>query len=89
MRRWWPFGPYVLVGLVHLVALAVAADALSSATKVLLMPALLLALLVGLPAPRSAIALWGGLGILFSWVGDVLLSSPGETGFRNRRPSRP
>ena len=81
MLRWWPFGPYVLVGLVHLASLSVGADPLSSATKVLLMPALLAGLLVALPTRRTAVALWGSLGILFSWVGDILLSSPGETGF--------
>ena len=81
MRRWWPFGPYILVGLVHLAALSVGSEVLSSATKVLLMPALFAALLLSLPTPRSSIALWAGLGILFSWIGDVLLSAPGETGF--------
>jgi uncharacterized membrane protein YhhN len=81
MHRWWGFIPYAVVGVIHLGALFTGADALSSATKWLLMPLLLAALLIGLPRLRSEIALWGGLGVLFSWAGDVLLSSPGDTGF--------
>ena len=45
------------------------------------MPALLLALLVSLPARRGEVGLWAGTGMLFSWAGDLLLSTPGEAGF--------
>lgn len=81
MKRWWAFVPYSVVGLVHLVALFTGADQLASATKWMLMPLLLVALLVALPRRRTEVALWGGLGILFSWAGDVLLGSPGGVGF--------
>lgn len=77
-----PFLPYTVVGIVHLVAIAVGADGLVAVTKPLLMPALLLALLVALPsaARRSETALWAGLGILLGWLGDVSLMDAG-TGF--------
>lgn len=75
------FTPYVLVGLVHLVALAIDAEQLSTFTKPLPMPLLLAAFLFSLPRIRSEIALLGSLGILFSWAGDVSLASPGELGF--------
>lgn len=81
MKRWWAFAPYVVVALAHLVGLATANDALSSPTKVLLMPALLLAFLVALPSRRTQVALWGSAGILLSWAGDYFLSAPGESGF--------
>lgn len=79
--RWWAFIPYVLVGVVHLVGLFTGADAVADPTKGLLMPALLLALLVALPARRGAVALWGGAGLVASWVGDLLVSTPDENGF--------
>ncbi|WP_309621108.1 lysoplasmalogenase [Salinibacterium sp.] len=79
--RWWAFAPYATVGSLHLVALAIGATTVSAATKGLLMPALLLGMLVALPAVRSGIALWGGLALLFSWAGDLLLSTPGNSGF--------
>ncbi|MFJ3391910.1 lysoplasmalogenase [Leifsonia aquatica] len=74
-----PFLPYVAVGIVHLVAIAVGADGAVAATKPLLMPALLFALLLALPpaARRSGTALWAGLGILFGWLGDVSLMDAG------------
>lgn len=75
------FAPYGVVGIVHLVAMFTSNDALGSATKPLLMPALLLALLVSLPRWRSGIALWGGLGIVFSWFGDTSLMYSGDVGF--------
>ncbi len=73
------FLPYTVVGLLHLVAIAVGADAVVTVTKPLLMPALLVALLLALPAParRSEVALWTGLGILFGWLGDVFLMDAG------------
>ena len=81
MTRWWSFVPYVVIGAVHLVALFVGADVVSGPTKGLLMPALLLGLLLALPSLRTEIALWATIGILFSWLGDILLSSPGDFGF--------
>ncbi len=81
MQRWWAFGPYAIVGVVHLVGLFTGADAISGPSKGLLMPTLLFALLIGLSSRRGEVALWAGLGILLAWVGDLLLSTPGETGF--------
>lgn len=81
MTRWWAFAPYALVGVLHLIGLFTGSAALSGSTKWMLMPLLLVALLAALPRRRSEIAVWGGLGILFSWAGDVLLGSPGEFGF--------
>ena len=81
------FIPAIVAGVVHLAAIAVegfgveAATAIVGPTKLLLMPAVLLGLLWALPHVRSQIALWGGLGIVFSWLGDALLSSPGGMGF--------
>lgn len=72
-----PFLPYVVVGAVHLIALLAGAHEVAAVTKPLLMPALLLALLLGLPSRRSPVALWGGLGILFGWLGDVSLMDSG------------
>lgn len=81
MKRWWAFIPYAVVGLVHLVALATGLGGISGPTKWMLMPLLLVAFLVALPQRRSEVALWGVLGILFSWGGDILLGTPGDFGF--------
>ena len=73
--------PYAVVTVVHLVAIAVGESALIAVTKPLLMPALLLGLVLGLPIRRSRLLLWGGLALVFSWLGDVLLQNPGDIGF--------
>lgn len=75
------FTPYAIVTIVHLVAIGVGAGAVVAATKPLLMPALLLGLVLGLPVRRSRLLLWGGLALAFSWLGDVLLQNPGDIGF--------
>ena len=75
------FTPYIVVTVVHLVAIASGGDQLVAATKPLLMPALLIGLVLGLPVRRSLVLLWGGLALVFSWLGDVLLQSPGDIGF--------
>ncbi len=75
------FTPYIVVTVVHLIAMAAGAEALVAATKPLLMPALLVGLVLGLPERRSPLLLWGGLALVFSWLGDVLLQNPGDTGF--------
>jgi alkenylglycerophosphocholine/alkenylglycerophosphoethanolamine hydrolase len=90
-QRFLFFVPYGLVGIIHLVALFLAESGqpigdLAGFSKLLLMPALLVALLGVLltgPLPQSSsrIALVGGLGILFSWFGDALIASPGDLGF--------
>lgn len=81
VRRWWGLIPYVIVGVVHLGALATGAHWLSAPTKVLLMPALILALLVSVPSRRTSIPVIATIALLFSWAGDALLSSPGGVGF--------
>lgn len=73
--------PYAVVTIVHLVAIAAGESALIAVTKPLLMPALLLGLVLGLPVRRSTLLLWGGLALVFSWLGDVLLQNPGDIGF--------
>ena len=81
------FLPLGVVGGAHLVALFVAAlgvagaDDLAGATKVWLMPALLVSFVWSLPSVRSRLALWAMLAIFFSWLGDVFLASPGGNGF--------
>ena len=75
------FAPYLIVGIVHLVALLVVAAPLSNFTKPLLMPILLAGFLFALPRWRSEIALLGSLGILFSFLGDTSLMYSGEIGF--------
>ena len=75
------FTPYVLVGIVHLVALVAEATQLSTFTKPLLMPLLLAGLLFALPGWRSEIALLGSFGILFSFLGDTSLMYSGDLGF--------
>ena len=74
------FVPYVVVSLIHLTALSVGAG-WSGLTKILLMPALLLALLVHLPKVRAIVAVWVGIAILCSWGGEVLFALPGGIGF--------
>jgi uncharacterized membrane protein YhhN len=81
MIRSWGFAVYAVVASVHLVTLFFGESLLGSVTKMLLMPALLLAFLVALPRLRSEIALWGSLGVLFSWAGDALLADPASGGF--------
>jgi uncharacterized membrane protein YhhN len=81
LRRLISFLPYAVVGVIHLVALALTAGAVATATKPLLMPALLLALLWSLPRLRTEIALLGTLAIVFSWLGDISLMNSGDLGF--------
>lgn len=75
------FVPYVVVGLVHLSALATAHDDLASFTKPLLMPALIAALLFALPDWRTIVSLLASLALLFCLAGDVGISAPGDMSF--------
>ncbi|MFF1574427.1 lysoplasmalogenase [Leifsonia sp. NPDC058292] len=72
-----PFLPYTVVGILHLLALFFGAETISTLTKPLLMPALLLAFLLTLPRRRGEVALLGSLAILFGWLGDVSLLDAG------------
>ncbi|POH58184.1 lysoplasmalogenase family protein [Arthrobacter glacialis] len=68
---WWGFVPYIVVSIVHVAARFAAHDALADPTKLLLMPALMLAVFWGwhrLGAPHARGLLLAGL--LFSWLGD-------------------
>lgn len=73
--------PFLVVSIVHLAALAVVDDNLSSFTKPLLMLTLLAGVLFALPRWRTSVALLTALALLFSWAGDVGISSPGELSF--------
>ncbi|MCW4386738.1 lysoplasmalogenase [Salinibacterium sp. SYSU T00001] len=80
------FLPYAVVAVLHLLALVatsmgadVAATDVSS--KALLMPALLLGFLVGVPRLRSRAAALGVVAIISSWVGDLALMVPGTDAF--------
>ncbi|MCC6270914.1 MAG: lysoplasmalogenase [Microbacteriaceae bacterium] len=81
LRTFVLFTPYLVVGIVHLAALAVDAGALSSFTKPLLMLSLLAGLLFALPRWRTAVALLATLALVFSWAGDVGIAVSGELSF--------
>jgi uncharacterized membrane protein YhhN len=72
--------PYLAVSVIHVVALVVGMTAVSTPTKWLLMPALLFALVATAPRSRLVIVV-GGVAVILSWCGDVLISTPGGTGF--------
>lgn len=69
--RWWGFALYGVIAFVHILALALHADAVAEPTKLLLMPALVLAVFV---AGRGS--QWGKpysllfTALAFSWLGD-------------------
>lgn len=73
--------PYIVVGIVHLVALAVGDGSLAQVTKPILMPALLVAFIMSLWPRRGAVVWLGTLALVFSWAGDYLLGTPGNIGF--------
>jgi uncharacterized membrane protein YhhN len=85
-RLWLAFVPYGVVGVIHIVALQSAsawpdAAALAAVSKTLLMPALALGFLVGVPTLRASATILGLLALLFSWAGDLALLVPGHTMF--------
>ncbi|WP_349898328.1 lysoplasmalogenase [Parafrigoribacterium soli] len=75
------FAPYLLVSVIHLIALVSGADAIGDFTKPVLMVLLFVAFLFCLPRARGEVARLGSLGILLSWLGDVALASPDDLGF--------
>lgn len=75
------FLPYGLISIVHLGGQLTAAADVLTVTKPLLMPALLAAVLVSLPRPWGRTALWAGIAIVFSWLGDTSLMYSGDVGF--------
>lgn len=74
-----PFAPFAAVTVVHLASLLATNQAWSSLTKLLLMPALLVALLwlvLGvLRQPVSRLLVLASLGVLFSWAGDAFIGA--------------
>lgn len=79
--RKYAFIPFVIVSVLHLGFIALSNDALVGLSKPLLMPALLFGLLAAAPSVKNALVLIVGLGIVFSWFGDVLLQWPDSLGF--------
>jgi uncharacterized membrane protein YhhN len=75
------FVPYVVIGLFHLVTLAVGWTDGSTVSKLALMPALILAVLLIARRRRTPIVIIVTIGLTFSWIGDVLLNQPTEIGF--------
>ncbi len=75
------FVPYVVVSVIHLTALYVGSEGVAGPTKVLLMPALLVALFGQLPRVRWIVVMWLTVATIFLWVGDWLFALPGEIGF--------
>lgn len=68
---WWGFVPYILVSVVHVGTRFVYNDAVASPTKLLLMPALFVAVAWGLWRIGNRVV-FGLLvaGLFFSWLGD-------------------
>src|SRR6185312_13786933 len=75
------FAPYLVVSVIHLLAITVGATTIAGFTKPILMVLLAVAFLFSLPQLRGEVALLGSLGILLSWLGDTTLSSPDGLGF--------
>ncbi len=74
------FVPYLVLSVVHLVVQAGGDFVAVTATKLLLMPALALAVLLARP-PRSATIALLLTAIGLSWAGDAALTGPGSTWF--------
>lgn len=80
--RLLPFVPFVLVALLHLGFLLVDSGGSGSTfTKPFLMPALLFGVLWSLRLRLRSLLVFATLGIVFSFLGDVLLQSPADIGF--------
>lgn len=70
-RTWmWAFAPYALVAIVHIVALAMGATAISTPSKIMLMPALFLGVALAVPKPRGPVVALLLAAITASWLGD-------------------
>ncbi len=71
--RWWGFWLYGAIALVHVIAIALGAEAIAAPTKFFLMPALAIAAIwalrgYGATWPAAATLLF--LALAFSWLGD-------------------
>ena len=71
IRLWIGFAPFAVVSIIHIVALAAGADSVADPTKLMLMPALAIAVFWGGSGSR-----WGSAytllltAIALSWIGD-------------------
>jgi len=76
------FAPYLVLSVVHVAVLVAGFDEAARATKLLLMPALALAVvLTARPLRGAAPVRLLLVAIGFSWGGDALLNIPGDLGF--------
>jgi uncharacterized membrane protein YhhN len=75
------FAPYLAVAIVHLAMLVVGADDAARISKLLLMPALALAVVLALRPVRGSAALLLLAAIVLSWAGDAPLTMEGEWWF--------
>jgi uncharacterized membrane protein YhhN len=75
------FAPYLAVAIVHLVTLMAGADDAARLSKLLLMPALALAVVIALWPLRGAAAWLLLAAIVLSWGGDASLTLEGEWWF--------
>lgn len=73
--------PFIAVTVAHLIGLSLSSYIVVHLTKPLLMPALLVALFLGVGVPRTRTAVLTAIALLFSLAGDVMLSMPGDIGF--------
>jgi len=75
------FAPYLVLSIVHVAVLVAGLDEAARATKLLLMPALALAVLLTARPLRGAVPVLLLVAIGFSWGGDAMLNIPGDLGF--------
>ena len=75
------FAPYIVVSVLHVAVLVAGLDDAASASKLLLMPALALAVLLTARPLRGAVPVLLLVAIGLSWGGDALLNIPGDLGF--------
>ena len=75
------FAPYVVVSIVHLAVLTAGFDEAARVSKLLVMPALALAVLLTARPLRGAVPVLLLVAIGFSWGGDAPLTIPGDGWF--------
>jgi uncharacterized membrane protein YhhN len=75
------FTPYLVVSVVHVVGLAFGFDDVARASKLLLMPALALAVVLTARPLRAAVPVLLLVAIAFSWIGDGALTVAGDLWF--------
>ena len=75
------FAPYIVVSVLHVAVLVAGLDDAARASKLLLMPALALAVLLTARPLRGTVPVLLLVAIGLSWGGDALLNIPGDLGF--------